>query len=114
MYAICEYPEIFSAAACLSTHWLGTFETAENPFPALFATYLNTHLPDPGTHKIYFDFGTETLDQYYEPYQKQIDSIMEANGYNYDNWISRKFEGADHSEKAWNRRMEDVILFLTD
>jgi len=28
-YAICEYPEIFGGAACLSTHWVGTF-TLEN------------------------------------------------------------------------------------
>lgn len=26
MYAICEYPEVFGAAACLSTHWTGIYK----------------------------------------------------------------------------------------
>jgi hypothetical protein len=35
--------------------------------------YLKTHLPDARTHKFYFDYGTETLDANYEPYQRKMD-----------------------------------------
>lgn len=68
IYALCEYPEVFSGAACLSTHWIGTFEAERNPIPAAFADYLANNLPSPSTHKIYFDYGTETLDALYEPF----------------------------------------------
>ena len=29
LYALTEYPEVFGGAACLSTHWIGTFESGE-------------------------------------------------------------------------------------
>lgn len=35
MFAICEYPEVFGGAACLSTHWTGLYRQENNPFPLL-------------------------------------------------------------------------------
>ncbi|MBD3224810.1 MAG: esterase [Caldithrix sp.] len=112
LYAICEYPRIFGGAACLSTHWPGTFQTDDNPIPQKFADYLQRHLPDPAHHKFYFDYGTKTLDALYEPYQKQIDEVMVRNGYNASNWKTLKFRGADHSENAWRKRLHIPITFL--
>ena len=68
MYAICEYPKVFSKAACLSTHWLGFREFDNNPIPESFFKYMNANLPNPKNHKIYFDYGTETLDAGYLKY----------------------------------------------
>lgn len=112
MYAVCEYPEVFGGAACLSTHWIGSFQTEGNPIPAQFFAYLKENLPSPDTHKFYFDFGTETLDVHYESYQQQVDAIMQAKGYNSTNWITRKFEGKDHSENAWRERLHIPLTFL--
>lgn len=112
MYAICEYPDVFGGAACLSTHWPGTFSAENNPVPFAFLDYLNDHLPSPENHKIYFDYGTETLDSLYEPFQLQADEIMKSKGYTEKNWITRKFQGEDHSERAWKKRLEIPIIFL--
>ncbi|MEM6265204.1 MAG: alpha/beta hydrolase-fold protein [Bacteroidota bacterium] len=112
MYALCEYPDVFSAAACMSTHWVGTFDTLNNPIPDMFAEYMKEQLPDPKTHRIYFDFGTETLDAFYEPFQRNIDSVMIKKGYDEQNWQTLKFEGANHSERAWNKRLEIPLKFL--
>jgi enterochelin esterase-like enzyme len=112
MYAICEYPNIFGGAACLSTHWPGTFTTHDNPIPAAFLNYLQHHLPNPKKHKIYFDFGTATLDALYEPFQLKADSIMIKRGFTRKNWKTLKFEGADHSESAWRKRIKQPLLFL--
>ena len=112
MYAINEYPNIFGGAACLSTHWIGSFDTSNNPIPQTFVNYLEEHLPKPKNHKIYFDYGTETLDAKYEPYQKLVDSIMVKNGYDDKNWKTLKFEGADHSERSWNKRLNLPLFFL--
>lgn len=112
MYAICEYPEIFRGAACLSTHWVGIFEAENNPIPAAFVAYLNENLPDPKSHKIYFDYGTETLDALYEPFQLMADSVMQLNNYDSNSWITKKFEGANHSEHAWRERLDIPLSFI--
>ncbi|MCB9326125.1 MAG: alpha/beta hydrolase [Lewinellaceae bacterium] len=112
MYAICEYPEIFGGAACLSTHWIGFGDFEHNPVPNAFTNYMNGHLPDPSNHKIYFDYGTKTLDHYYEPYQIQVDTVMKNKGYTEVNWITKKFPGDDHSEKSWRKRLDIPVVFL--
>ena len=111
-YGVCEYPEVFGGAACLSTHWIGTYDTEDNPIPEAFNDYLRKNLPDPVTHKIYFDYGTETLDALYEPFQKQVDVIMKEKRYDENSWMTRKFEGADHSENAWRERLHIPLRFL--
>ncbi len=103
MYAICEYPEIFSGAACLSTHWIGFHDFENTPVPAAFANYLEDNLPDTTDHKIYFDYGTKTLDAFYEPYQIAVDSVMVKKGFSENNWMTKKFPGENHSENAWKR-----------
>ena len=112
MYAICEYPLVFGGAACLSTHWPGIFTTINNPVPAAFLQYLTTHLPAPGTHKFYFDYGTATLDSMYKPFQLQADAIMRQMGYTARNWMSKEFIGDDHSEASWRKRFHIPAFFL--
>lgn len=112
LYAICEYPKVFGGAACLSTHWPGVFYTDKNPIPEQFFKYLKKKLPNPNNHKIYFDFGTATLDAMYEPYQIEVDKIMKQKGYTSKSWITKKFEGEDHSEVAWAKRLHIPLVFL--
>jgi enterochelin esterase-like enzyme len=112
MYAICEYPEIFGGAACLSTHWIGIFSDINNPIPDAFLKYMDSHLPQPQTHKIYFDFGTATLDAFYPKHQAKVDELMRKKGFTSNNWETLQFEGEDHSEKAWAKRLHLPFEFL--
>lgn len=112
MYAICEYPHIFGGIACLSTHWPGTFEAEDNPIPESFYTYLKEKLPEPKNIKIYFDYGTVDLDAMYPPLQAKVDEIMRSKGYTKENWITQKFEGENHSENAWKKRLHIPMEFL--
>ncbi len=112
IYAICEYPAIFGAAACLSTHWVGGFTLENNPVPNAFITYLDQHLPGHKNHKIYFDCGDKTLDAMYPPIQKRVDSLMLAKGYSANNWMTKYFPGDDHSEKSWSKRLNIPLAFL--
>lgn len=112
MYAICEYPDVFGGAACLSTHWPGVFTMENNPVPAAFFRYMNSQLPSPSTHKIYFDYGDQTLDALYSPLQQQADAVMRTKGYNSKNWKTVFFKGQDHSERAWASRFDIPLLFL--
>lgn len=112
MYAICEYPGVFGGAACLSTHWPGTFMLDNNPMPDAFVTYLKTHLPRPAGNKIYFDCGDQTLDALYPGIQKRVDAVMKAKGFTAKNWMTKYFPGEDHSEKAWRKRVDIPLIFL--
>lgn len=112
LYAICEYPLVFGGAACLSTHWPGVFAAQNNPVPAAFFKYMKTHLPDPSKHKIYFDYGDQTLDALYPPLQKQVDEVMKARGFTAKNWLTKYWPGDDHSELSWRRRLHVPIEFL--
>lgn len=112
MYAICEYPAVFGGAACLSTHWPGVVPSEKNPIPSSFFGYLIQHLPSPKNHKIYFDYGTETLDAYYLKYQHRVDEILKIKGYDEQNSRNLKFEGHDHSENSWNQRLQIPVTFL--
>lgn len=112
LYAICEYPKIFGGAACLSTHWVGSYSQENNPIPGAILNYLQINLPDPKNHKIYFDCGNQTLDALYPSIQLQVDQVMKRKGFNEDSWMSKYFPGDDHSEKSWSKRLHVPLLFL--
>ncbi|MUH37735.1 alpha/beta hydrolase [Zobellia amurskyensis] len=112
MYAICEYPNVFGGAACLSTHWPGTFLLENNPVPDAFLSYLDKNLPNPKSHKIYFDCGDETLDKLYPKIQEKVDQLMVEKGYNETNWSTKFFPGENHSENAWSKRLNFPLEFL--
>ena len=112
MYALCEYPKVFGGAACLSTHWPGITPFEGSPVPETFFNYLEENLPSPKTHKIYFDYGTKTLDESYLPYQYRVDEILKSKGFDETNSRNLKFEGHDHSENSWNQRYQVPAEFL--
>jgi predicted alpha/beta superfamily hydrolase len=112
-YALAAYPKVFGGAACLSTHWPLSLESNDTAFSRPFMLYLAQNLPAPGSHKIYFDFGTETLDARYELHQHVMDSVMQSMGYEQGlNWMTRKFEGDAHNEDAWRKRFTVPLKFL--
>ncbi len=111
-YALCEYPDIFGGAACMSTHWPGTFSMKNNPIPQAFENYLKAHLPSPATHRIYFDYGNKTLDAMYGKPQAEVNKVVESKGYTTKDWITRFFPGDDHSEKSWSSRLQYPLEFL--
>ena len=112
LYAICEYPNIFGGAICMSSHWPGIFTTVNNPIPNAILHYLKSNIPSSINHKLYFDYGDKTLDTMYKPYQMQADTIMMNAGYHPNNWLTREFPGDDHSEDSWGKRFEIPILFM--
>jgi predicted alpha/beta superfamily hydrolase len=105
LYALIEYPDLFGGAGCLSTHWPAGEEALVDS--------LGAALPKAGRHRLYFDFGTETLDAAYEPYQRRMDEWVKAAGYvSGRDWLTRKFDGAEHSEQAWRARVDIPLAFF--
>ncbi len=125
-YALCMYPEIFSGAACISTHWPGVHpallfdrngrivpeQNALNPVPPALISWLTNHIPSSGNHKLYFDCGDQTLDALYPVWQRQVDAALRNSNIPAINWKTAYYPGTDHSEKAWKARFDQVVLFL--
>jgi predicted alpha/beta superfamily hydrolase len=112
IYAICEYPEVFGGAICMSTHWPLSFTVENNLFPKAMFDYLKQKLPSSSNHKIYFDYGDQTLDAIYGEFQKQADAVMIERGYSTEKWKTNFFKGDDHSERSWKKRLPIALEFI--
>ena len=105
IYALCEYPHLYGSAACLSSHWPHG--------DGIMIDWLESHLPLPGEHRFYFDYGDQGLDAAYEPYQKRMDELMRSRGYrDGHDWLTRFFSGHGHSERYWAERLLRPLEFL--
>ena len=111
MYAIGEYPHVFGTALCMSTHWPGGFSSNEE-IPNAFQAYVAEYIRPERIGKIYFDYGTETLDGMYEPFQNAVNQVLLDKGFvSEGNWITQKFPGASHDEKSWAKRLHVPLTF---
>lgn len=112
LYLICEYPETFGGAGCLSTHWYGSLD-AGNRFGDALMAFISSSLPSPSTHRLYFDHGTTTIDAYYGPWNTRALQIAQEKGYRYgidlDSYVDY---GAPHEESAWAARVQRPLRFL--
>lgn len=105
LYAVAQYPEVFGGAGAVSTHWPAC--------DGCMIDWLGAHLPDPKTHRLYFDHGTATLDAMYAPFQARMDKALREGGYvEGGNATTRRFEGAEHNEAAWRARVDIPMRFL--
>jgi len=121
LYAIDEYPQVFGGAGMMSTHW-PLFMTPDGKsvgdreyevVSSAFEHYLAPALPDPATHKLYFDHGSETLDAVYARYQDRVDAVVRRRGYRqWSNVLSLSFPGEKHNEISWASRVAVPLQFL--
>ncbi|MDE6811241.1 MAG: alpha/beta hydrolase, partial [Muribaculaceae bacterium] len=111
IYTLCEYPDVFGNAICMSTHWIGAPEVAGEFTDAMYR-YIDTNLPQPGNRKLYFDHGTATIDAYYGDAEKRILKLLKEKGYGDTNLRNMIDEGAPHEERAWAGRVSVPLLFL--
>lgn len=121
LYAINEYAHVFGSAGMVSSHWplflpepnRKRSDEELNVVASAFEAYLAPALPDPRTHRLYFDHGSEALDAHYATYQERIGRVVEARGYRAGtNWITRNFPGHEHNENSWASRVDVPLRFL--
>ena len=111
MYAVCEYPNVFYGAGCISVAWIS--ETKKNfELPLSAFNYLQKNTPSPMEHKIYMDHGTIEMDSMYATYQNFVNEIMRDKGYTNGNFKSMVFEKTGHNEDDWAKRLSIPFLFL--
>ena len=115
LYALCEYPQVFGGVACLSSHLsmahLPNGVDGE-PWATGFRNYVGQHLPEANDSFIYMDHGTEGFDADYGQYQEQLDSVIRAKGWDAQHYMSLVFDGDDHNETCWCKRLNQPLQFL--
>lgn len=115
LYALCEYPQVFGGVACLSSHLsmahLPNGVDGE-PWATGFRNYVGQHLPEANGNLIYMDHGTEGFDADYDQYQEQLDSVIRAKGWDAQHYMSLVFDGDDHNETCWGKRLNQPLQFL--
>lgn len=112
-YALCEYPEVFGGAACLSTHCsLMNPHTRvdQKPSAEAYLNYLKSKLP--AGHLLYMDRGDCTLDSSYAQPQEAINDMIASLGWDESHYMYRFFPGHSHSENDWKSRLDVPIRFL--
>ena len=115
LYALCEYPDVFGGVACLSPHLSMAYLPMGNGSEQLagaFAAYVADHLPAANSSRVYMDHGTKGFDAAYGLYQPAIDSIFRQQGWDDAHYRSLVFEGHDHSENSWAKRLPGTLVFL--
>ncbi|MBD5358603.1 MAG: alpha/beta hydrolase [Bacteroides sp.] len=121
MYLLCEYPEIFGGAACMSTHWIGSLNL--NPDYTMnddevcanaILQYLSDHIPADGMHRLYLDQGTQGWDAGYLKYESIAREIVRDKGYTEESGQLYVYDakGAGHNEWYWQQRVEIPLKFL--
>ncbi|PIQ62868.1 MAG: esterase [Bacteroidetes bacterium CG12_big_fil_rev_8_21_14_0_65_60_17] len=102
IYALYKRPDVFGGAAALSTHWpvVGDY----------MLDWLRDRGPLSGTHRLYMDRGTETLDSQYGAWQHDVDRALGVA--DASNMTSHVFPGHAHTEADWRRRVHLPLQFL--
>ncbi len=115
LYAICEYPQVFGGAICMSTHstlWLWSTGSKSDFWAEAFTHYVDNNLPPADGHKIYMDHGTKGFDAEYGPHQKRLDQLFAKHGWNSDHYRFEFFPGHDHKETFWAERLDTPLIYM--
>ncbi|MEM8770442.1 MAG: alpha/beta hydrolase-fold protein [Pseudomonadota bacterium] len=121
-YLVNAYPDVFGACGCVSTHFtlseamlagfLGGDQTNADETPYILRDIENGAGIPEGV-RYYFDYGTKGLDAFYEPPHLAVAQWLREQGLEEgEDFVMRKYEGADHNEASWRARADDPLRFL--
>lgn len=112
IYGVTEYPEVFGAAVCMSTHWTGAIGDNAD-FPTAMKQYLLDNFPRNGDYLLYFDNGDCDYDSQYLPAYNEMNTLFDFLGYREGEKLKTGvFQGHSHSEKSWSERVDIPLQFI--
>jgi predicted alpha/beta superfamily hydrolase len=123
-YLVMRHPDAFGACGCISTH----FPLSEKMVARYFTGVPTSATPDTvpyvlreiqsgmavarGT-RYWFDYGTLGLDSTYGPTHDAVRAWLLGQGLvEGEDFVVRRYEGADHNETSWRARLDDPLTFL--
>ena len=112
IYGVTEYPEVFGAAVCMSTHWTGAIGDNAD-FPTAMKYYLMDKFPRNGDYLLYFDNGDCSYDSQYIPAYESMNRLFDFLGYHEGEKLKTGiFQGHSHSEQFWSQRVAIPLEFI--
>ena len=112
IYGVTEYPEVFGAAVCMSTHWTGAIGDNAD-FPTAMKYYLMDNFPRNGDYLLYFDNGDCSYDSNYIPAYESMNRLFDFLGYHEGEKLKTGiFQGHSHSEHSWSQRVAIPLEFI--
>lgn len=124
LHLVREHSDVFSACGCVSTHVpispavardflgleAGGYTDLETPYLIQDAE-AGADLPE--DVRLYFDWGTTTLDAEYGDVMEALRPWLEAEGFvEGESYAYREFDGAPHNEAAWRARLHLQLAWL--
>lgn len=116
-YAFLERPKVFGQAGCVSSHWPAVDPRVvageDSGVKQMWDAWVSARLGKPDGRRVWMDHGTATLDAFYAPYQQVVDAGFAAAGWQKGrDFESRVYEGAEHEENAWAKRLPEIFGWL--
>jgi enterochelin esterase-like enzyme len=121
-YLVKDYPDIFGACGCLSSHFslsdaflamiVGKDPAAEDSTPYIVSAIADGY-PAPTGGRFFFDYGTKGLDaDYSAPHAVVRDWLIEHDLVEGEDFVIREYPGADHNNASWRARLGDQLSWL--
>jgi len=118
---LARHPDVFAGAALLSAHFSLLPVTEAEPLPKGFSEdvaravglFARHHIPRAGSHRLWLDRSTLSIDRFYPPSHAAFVSALLALGYGEGEDLSvRAYDGVGHDEGAWRERLDEALAFL--
>jgi len=120
-YLVKNHYDVFGACGCVSSHFAlnqqmfagyeGLDPRKADPTPYIVRDIANGEMISGG--RFFFDYGTETLDSTYDEDHEPLRAWFRKQGFEEGrDYRFRKYDGADHSERAWRARVGDQLEWL--
>lgn len=114
-YLVKNHSDVFGACGCVSTHFAlspSDFGDQADSTPFVVKDIAAGDVMPRGV-RLYFDYGTETLDSTYEADHAPVRDWLLGQGLvEGTDFKMQKYGGADHSERAWRARVGDQLQWL--
>ena len=106
-------PGVFTRFGCLSTSFEDLSQSLPHRAGGLLA--LDEAPGPPVADRMFFDHGDTGLDECYEPYHRELESILRAKGWMPGReFLVRKFPGGTHTPGSWRQRLPGALDFLLE
>ena len=114
-YLVKNHPDVFGACGCVSTHFALSPANMgqEDETTPYIVKDIAAGDSVPEHVRFFFDYGTKTLDSTYEADHAPVRDWLLGQGLvEGKDFKMRKYEGEDHSERAWRARVSDQLDWL--
>jgi enterochelin esterase-like enzyme len=108
-----EHPDVFGACGCVSSHFAFSPDNEEAGGTPYIVSDINSGASLPEGVRFFFDYGTESLDSTYHEDHRPVRAWFREQGrVEGRDFRMQKYDGADHSERAWRARVLDQLEWL--